>query len=162
MVKVTDIKDKKLTPKQVLFVKEYLVDLNAAAAARRAGYSEHTARFIGTENLSKPNIQKAITEATKKREEKVEVTANYVLSNLILLTDRCMQAVEVLDKEGCSTGEWKFDSKGAAKGLELLGKHLSLFVDRVQIGTDPSDPIMQAIARAAGAAKGLPKPVKED
>ncbi len=48
---------KKLTPKQAAFVNEYLVDLNAAGAARRAGYSERTAAEVGYENLRKPQIK---------------------------------------------------------------------------------------------------------
>lgn len=50
----------KLTPRQQLFVAEYLIDGNGARAARSAGYSEKTARQIATENLSKPYIQSAI------------------------------------------------------------------------------------------------------
>ena len=64
------------------------------------------------------------------------------------------------DKDTGALVEYKIiDVKGCA---ELIGKHLKLWVDKVELSTDPSDPIMQAIARAAGAAKGLPKPVKED
>ena len=55
----------KLTPKQNRFVEEYLIDLCATRAAVRAGYSEKTARQIGSENLSKPAIQEAIAEATR-------------------------------------------------------------------------------------------------
>jgi phage terminase small subunit len=51
-----------LTAKQELFCSEYLVDLNASGAARRAGYSEDTAGAIGWENLKKPEIQKRIQE----------------------------------------------------------------------------------------------------
>ena len=49
-----------MTAKQTRFVEEYLVDLCAAGAARRAGYSERTARTIGAENLTKPDIAAAI------------------------------------------------------------------------------------------------------
>ena len=49
-----------LTPKQARFVQEYLIDLNATQAAIRAGYSEHTARQVASENLSKPYIVKAV------------------------------------------------------------------------------------------------------
>ena len=49
-----------LTPRQRRFCEEYLVDLNASAAARRAGYSADTARQIGAENLTKPDIQTEI------------------------------------------------------------------------------------------------------
>ena len=58
--------DKKLTPKQQRFVEEYLVDCNATQAAIRAGYSEKTAKAIGSENLTKPDVAAAIAKATKK------------------------------------------------------------------------------------------------
>lgn len=74
--------DKPLTPKQQRFVEEYLVDLNAAAAARRAGYSEAAARDIGAENLTKPNILAAIEAAKAARSRRTEVTADRVLLEL--------------------------------------------------------------------------------
>ena len=56
-----------LTPKQARFVEEYLIDLNATQAAIRARYSEKTAKSAGHENLTKPDIQAAITEAMQLR-----------------------------------------------------------------------------------------------
>lgn len=52
----------KLTLKQELFVKEYLIDKNATRAAKAAGYSEHTAEKIGSENLRKPEVAAAIED----------------------------------------------------------------------------------------------------
>jgi phage terminase small subunit len=72
----------KLTPKQSLFVKEYLVDLNATQAAIRARYSKRTAKQIGTENLSKPDVMRAIIAGMRSREKKVETSAQWVLKNL--------------------------------------------------------------------------------
>ncbi|MCW3641553.1 terminase small subunit, partial [Burkholderia cenocepacia] len=79
----------KLTAKQQLFVDEYLVDLNASAAARRAGYSEKTARAIGIENLQKPAIRAAVDAAMKKRGERTRMTADEVLklAESMLLAD---------------------------------------------------------------------------
>ncbi len=57
----------RLTARQQRFVEEYLTDLNATAAAKRAGYSEPTARQMGSENLSKPDIQEALREAQARR-----------------------------------------------------------------------------------------------
>lgn len=68
-----------LTAKQQLFVKEYLIDLNATGAATRAGYSPKTAEVIGYENLRKPSIQQSIKEAQEKRSAKVDITAEMVL-----------------------------------------------------------------------------------
>jgi phage terminase small subunit len=58
-------KKPKLTPKQKKFVNEYLIDLNAAAAARRAGYSKNAARVIGPENLSKPAVMEYLKQRRK-------------------------------------------------------------------------------------------------
>jgi phage terminase small subunit len=71
-----------LTPKQRAFVREYLIDLNATQAAIRAGYSEDTARAIGSENLTKPNIAAAIEAAMKLRAERTDITADRVLKEL--------------------------------------------------------------------------------
>lgn len=72
----------RLTAKQQRFVEEYLVDLSAAAAARRAGYSKKTAGVIGPENLQKPGIAAAISEALAERSSRTEVTADRVVMEL--------------------------------------------------------------------------------
>jgi phage terminase small subunit len=71
-----------LTPKQQRFVEEYLVDLNASDAARRAGYSVRTAARIGFENLQKLNIAAAIDEARAARAQRVGIDADEVLRGL--------------------------------------------------------------------------------
>lgn len=72
----------KLTDKQELFCKEYLVDLNGTQAAIRAGYSEKTARDIACQNLAKPNIQEKIHKLKSERSDKVKLDARYVLERL--------------------------------------------------------------------------------
>jgi phage terminase small subunit len=71
-------KKKVLTPKQRLFVAEYLKDLNATQAAIRSGYPKKTANRVGPENLSKPVIQAALSQARnsiEKREEAALLSA---------------------------------------------------------------------------------------
>jgi phage terminase small subunit len=72
----------KLTPKQARFVQEYLIDLNAAQAAIRAGYSAKTARVIGHEILTKPDIAAAIEKAMAERAERTRLTADWVVEEL--------------------------------------------------------------------------------
>ena len=107
-----------LTPKQQRFVEEYLVDLNATQAAIRAGYSETTARQQGCENLTKPNIQDAIAEAMQERSERTELSQDWVLSELQNVRAAAMKAGNLA---------------AANKSLELLGRHLRMFTDNLNL-----------------------------
>lgn len=69
----------KLTPQQEAFVQEYLVDLNATQAAIRAKYSAKTARSIGSQLLTKVNIQEAIATARLEQQNRTQITADRVL-----------------------------------------------------------------------------------
>lgn len=116
---------KKLTAKQEMFVQEYLIDLNATQAAIRAGYSEKTATAIGCENLIKPYLMEAIVKAKAERMAEVRIDAAYVLRQAVKLHERCMQE-EPVKIDGVKTGEYKFEHAGAAKGLEIIGKHVDV------------------------------------
>lgn len=128
----------KLTDKQKEFVRQYLVDLNATQAAIRAGYSVKTAYRQGADLLQKTSIREAIEKAQAKRARRVEVTQDYVLSNLVEVVERTMQRAPVLDRKGEQVTDeegravWMFDAKGANRALELLGKHLGIFTDKVK------------------------------
>ena len=69
----------KLTDKQEKFCYEYVLHLNATKAAINAGYSEDTARQIGSENLSKPYIQKRIDEMKANLAETAGISALRVI-----------------------------------------------------------------------------------
>ena len=72
----------KLTPKEQRFCDEYIVDLNATQAAIRAGYSRHTARSIGSENLTKPAIINQIEYAKTERATQTGIDAAWVVTRL--------------------------------------------------------------------------------
>lgn len=116
----------KLTAKQEFFCQEYMKDLNATQAAIRAGYSENTARQIGTENLAKLAIQEKIIELKTVRIETVQIDAKWVLMSAKKVFDRCMQEEQVTDREGAPIGEYKFEHSGANKALEIIGKHVDV------------------------------------
>lgn len=120
-----------LTPKQEMFVREYLIDLNATQAAIRAGYSENTAYIIGHENLNKPKIAEAIQEAMDYRAEAVGLTAEEVLADIA--------DIAKANKEE--------DPKTALKAYELYGKHLKLFTDKVETTGEQSISIQFNIPR---------------
>ena len=129
---------KELNDKQKLFCQEYLKDLNATQAAIRAGYSEKTARNIACENLTKPYIQEYIQELQEGIKKRNQITVDEIMQDLIEVKNRCLQNVPVMyfdkiDKEwkheGKEDGEpvYKFDSNGATKALNLLGKIIGAY-----------------------------------
>lgn len=126
------------TERERVFCEEYLVDLIATRAAIRAGYSKESAASIASENLRKPNIRTYIKELMDIRSKETLIDANYVLEGLHDVAERCRQAVPVMkfnpisgQMEQVKTDEgadvWEFDSTGANRAFELIGKHLGVF-----------------------------------
>lgn len=122
-----------LTPKQSAFVQEYLIDLNGTQAAIRAGYSARTANEQAARLLAKASVSQAVAEAQAKRAEKVGIDAAYVLRQAVKLHERCMQEVSpILDRKGQQVTDeagnplFEFNAAGAAKALELVGKHVNV------------------------------------
>lgn len=127
-----------LTEKMIRFCNEYLIDLNATQAAIRAGYSEDSAGSIGNENLQKPEIQAYLEVRRKEIQSRLELNQDWVLQRLRQVSDRSMQAEPVMVFNGedwVPSGEYKFDSNGANKATELIGKHLGMFVNKVDVTT---------------------------
>jgi phage terminase small subunit len=127
-----------LTDKQEQFCREYLIDLNATQAAVRAGYSVKTANEQASRLLANVNISSRIGELKAERVERTDITADYVLAGLKEVAERCLQRVPVMkwdyvnkamvqvqDEEGRDV--WSFDSQGANRSFELLGKHVGVF-----------------------------------
>jgi len=119
----------KLTPKQKKFCLEYMKDLNATKAAERAGYSKKTARFTACKMITKHNIQEYLGKLSQAQEERTQITADSVLERLNEIADRCLQKIPII-VDGKKTGEYKFDSAGANRALELIGKHKGMFIER--------------------------------
>ena len=122
-----------LTSRQAKFVLEYLIDLNATAAAKRAGYAPAYADRQAHQLLENTRVAAALAAKQAERAERTEETADGVLRDLRAVADRCMQGVEVCDSEGRKTGEWRFNASGANRALELIGKHLAMFIERKEV-----------------------------
>lgn len=144
-----------MTKKQKRFVEEYLIDLNATQAAIRAGYSPDTAKAIGSENLTKPDIRAQIDRAMAERSKRTGVNAERVIRELAKIA--FVNATEVIDPTTATVKEDALPEDTAAiqsvkvktfgedglereikmadklKALELLGKHLGMFKDKLEL-----------------------------
>lgn len=130
--KSSECSEKRLTERQERFCREYVVDYNATQAAIRAGYSKKTARSVGSENLTKPDILARVRAIQKECAEKMCITNDWVVMQLVEVYNRCMTAVPVFEwdpdeRKKVHKGQFTFDSKGALEALEKIGRHLGLF-----------------------------------
>lgn len=125
---------KKLTDKQEMFCREYLLDLNATQAAIRAGYSEKTARFIGTENLSKPNIADRVSNLKAERIKDTKIDASYVLKRLVEIDQ--MDVADILNEDGSvkSISEWPKVWRQYISGIDLADMFEGHGEDREMVG----------------------------
>lgn len=127
-----------MTPKQEAFCQQYIVDYNGTQAAIRAGYSERTARSQAADLLAKPDILARVRELQAEQTARLCVTADWVVQQLVDVYTRAMQAEPVMAfdydaKELVETGEYQFDSRGACRALELIGKHLGMYQDKLRV-----------------------------
>jgi phage terminase small subunit len=148
----------KLTPKQKRFVEEYLIDLNATKAAIRAGYSEKRASEIGYQLLQKTTVSEAIREAMQARSERTEITQDMVLRQLakiafadikdfVIWNNNTIKIKPSNEVDGTLLAEisesvsdsgrvLKIKRHDSLKALELLGKHLGMFKDKIEHSGD--------------------------
>lgn len=130
-----DGKLSKLTLKQKRFADEYIISANATAAAIKAGYSKKTARSIGQENLTKPDIKAYIDERLEKLESEKIATQEEVLQYLtsIMRGDQQEKTLISVGEFGQKIVDIDVGAKDRIKAAELLGKRYRLFIDKVEM-----------------------------
>ena len=146
----------KLTPKQAIFVAEYLIDANATRAAKAAGFEAASASVTGSRLLNNDKVSAAIQDAHARRAYKLAITAERVLQELAKLayfdpgnlydedgeripvhrldpdTRAAIAAVEDESKQGggyVTTRIQRVKMADKGQNLERLGKYLHLFGD---------------------------------
>lgn len=167
-----------LTPKQAQFVREYLIDLNATQAAIRCGYSERTAKQQGSRLLTVADVADAVQQGMDRRASKAGITAERVLNEIAKmaffdprklfddqgkpihvsqLDDDTAAAVAGLDVVQLGNQDvgyaevLKVKLADKARSLEMLGRHLKLFTDKVEHSGEVSYTV----------ATGVPEPAKK-
>lgn len=132
-----------------------MIDLNATQAAIRAGYSPDTAKSIGYENLTKPDIRAHIDRAMAERSRRTGVNADRVIQELAKIA--FVNATDVIDPKTATVKENALPEDTAAiqsvkvktfgedglereikmadklRALEMLGRHLGMFKDKLEL-----------------------------
>ena len=156
-----------MTDKQKIFADEYLIDLNATRAYRVAYPNvkkDETAAVNGSKMLRNTKVTKYIQERMEERQKRTEVTQDRVIEELaasafakatdyveirggrvvikdtVQLSDAQVRAISGI-KEGANGIEIKLNDK--EKALELLGRHLGMWNDKLDIKTPAIDESMK-------------------
>lgn len=147
----------RLTAKQQRFCDEYLIDLNATQAAIRAGYSPRTAEQAASRLLTIVKVSDEIAREMAERSKRTGINQDRVVKELAKLafvniadvvdlenatvrmsaTDEdlaCIQSVKIKPSEFGTEREIKLYDKKAS--LELLGRHLGMFKDKLEVEAD--------------------------
>lgn len=126
----------KLTQKQRRFIDEYIISGNATQAAIKAGYSKKTARKIGQENLTKPDIKAAIEK--RNAEIRSEKTADMTeVMEYLTSVMRGEQTESVATSKGVYSNV-EVSAKDRIKAAELIGKRNGAWTDKKEINGDLS------------------------
>ena len=127
-----------LNLRQKKFIAFLLAGLSQTEAAIQAGYSPKTAASQATDLLKNPKVSAYRRAYTHAVLDQLCLTPESIALRLFDIYERCMQKKPVLvwsteDHAWVESGKWQFDSKGATRVLELLGKNAGMFTERVQI-----------------------------
>lgn len=148
---------RQLSEQRQRFVDEYLIDLNGTQAAIRAGYSVKTAQEQASRLLSNVMVQQAIAKRMAERSKRTGINQDRVVLELakiafVKMTDivdnhgrikgtatdddlACIESIKYKESDnefgGSVEREVKIGSK--LKALELLGKHLGMWNDKVDL-----------------------------
>ncbi len=165
------------------FVREYLIDLNASAAARRCGYPAHTAKTRGNKLMARKDVQEAVKQAMAERAARTGITADRVVLEFarIAFADarkfadwgpwgmRLLPAASLGDDAAAAVAALRVGGARAGRpthlrlhdklrALDMLGRHLGLWTERRRTyRLNPNDSLADraAAARIAREARAI-------
>lgn len=159
-----------LTAKQQAFAEHYVKNGNATAAAIYAGYSEKTAGTVGPLLSKHPAIEAFINEAKKSAAERLGITQQWLLDSFRKNYERCAEMVPVLvngkqkyvkNAEGVEVAVFaQYDPKAAAKFGEMIGKHLKMFTEKVELSNPEGETFRHEPLTAEEAARQYQEMIK--
>lgn len=104
-----------MTHRQKSFVSEYIQSGNATQSAIKAGYSEKTAKEIGSRLLTNEEVQQAISDHQQRASDKADVSLEWWIKKVKAIAETA-----------------KSDAT-KVKALDLIGKHLGAYVNELSV-----------------------------
>lgn len=128
-----------MNARQKRFCDEYLIDCNATQAAIRAGYSPKTAKSIGQENLTKPNLKAYIDEQLERLHNEKTADAQEVLEYLtaVMRGQHREQTLQLVGDGVQTITDIDVSARERLKAAELIGKRYGMFRDNVNVDLEP-------------------------
>lgn len=125
-----------MNARQKKFCDEYLIDCNATQAAIRAGYSPKTAKSIGNENLTKPDLKAYIDEQLELLHSKRTADAQEVLEYLtsVMRGEHTEQTLQLVGDGVQTITDINVSARERLKAAELIGKRYGMFKDNLDVG----------------------------
>lgn len=134
-----------LSPRQRMFAEQYVYDFNATAAAIRAGYATTHAKKQAHLLATHPGIAAYIDHLSRTKEAKIAaIDPDYIIQQVLV----------IVNKDNARDGD-------RLRGLELLARHLGMFIDRTEITGKDGDPLFQKTEEDAKAFTELLKQLHE-
>ena len=131
--------------KHELFCQAIVEGKGIAESYRLAGFKAEDSYACGSRLSRKVNVVARIAEMQANQEAaiaaKVGISKAYIIEKLQVNLSRALQEVAVLDNEGQPTGEYRYEGNVANKSLELMGKELGMFSDKLKVSGDESKPL---------------------
>jgi phage terminase small subunit len=139
-----------LTKRQQDFADDFIITLNATKSYMKIYQvkTEKVARTNGARTLAIAGVASYIEGKRKILQEKTDINQEYVIKNLVEIAERCMTHKPVmefdyiekemrqktaLDEDGKEVGVYDFNAKDANRSLELIGKHIGVFKEKVEL-----------------------------
>lgn len=129
-----ELKDRPLTPQQILFVEAYLIDFNGKAAAIKAGYKPKAASAQASDLLTRPNIQAEFQKRFQKKLAKIELTEESVLNEIARLSFSDARKLLGPNGEPLPTQEIDDNTAACIAGLEVFEEYRGEGEERVFVG----------------------------
>lgn len=118
-------REKRLKPKRLKFIEEYLKDFEGTGAAIRAGYSAHSARVMASKLLSTPDVKAELDQRIKEYQKKNTIRREFIVDKLMKLLEDC---------------ETDKDRKTIIKSLDMLAKMSGQYIHTV-VSVNPEQPL---------------------